>query len=299
MSERPPTSMKHRATVTADAKRYLQTISKVPMGRGVVEYAPPLDRAEVVTIASEIVNLSITSDQNGRYYLPCPGLAMHSGGKSARRDCEFMPDGAPTLRCFHTSCGAVLDEINRSIRSACGKAKVRKFSDATARATKAAEALTIGFDMAEADARVILNDWALTCTPPINSGDIAAGLKSARASYRRAPESAGCLLNGNSMPAAISPPRPPSGEKVSVVSGGCSMSKPTASQGVQREEPIYLGELGALAKQAREMIDDYEYGYGCKPAAFLVGTSYLGPIPERLCGIPTDRWDNKVHTCTG
>lgn len=235
MSERQPHSMKTRMDKTADAKRYLRTISKVPMGQGVVEYAPPLDRSEVLDIASGIINVSLTSDRSGRYYLPCPGLSMHSGGKSARKDCEFMPDGAPTLRCFHESCGAVLDELNRSVRSACGKAKVRKFTDSTARATQAAQALTIGFDMPEADARVILNEWAATCTPPINSGDIVSGLKSAKEAYNRSPESVGCMLDGGSMPAAPSSPRPPRSEKVSVMSEGCAMSKPVASQGVRRE----------------------------------------------------------------
>ncbi len=299
MSKRPPSSLKSRTTATADAKRYLRTISKVPMGKGVVEYAPPLDRSEVLDIASGIVNLSLTSDRAGRYYLPCPGLSMHSGGKSARKDCEFMPDGAPTLRCFHESCSAVLDELNRSIRSACGKAKVRKFTDATARATKAAEALLIGFDMAEADAKVILNEWAASCTPPINSGDIVAGLKSARVAYNRSTDSVGCLLDGGSMPAALTSPHPPRGEKVSVMSGGVAMSKPVASQGVRREEPIYIGAVGNLAKAAREKIEAFEEDNGCRPHTFLVGTVHAGTFPERIAGLPAERWDHQEHSVIG
>ena len=296
---RPPSSMKSRTKATADAKRYLRTISKVPMGQGVVEYAPPLDRSEVLDIASGIINVSLTSDRAGRYYLPCPGLSMHSGGKSARKDCEFMPDGAPTLRCFHESCSAVLDELNRAVRSACGKAKVRKFTDATARATKAAEALLIGFDMPEADAKVILNEWAASCTPPISSGDIVSGLKSAKVAYNRAPESAGCMLEGGAMPAASTSPYSPQGEKVSVMSGGLAISKPSAAQGVRREEPIYIGAIGKLAKEAKQIITDYEENYGKRPITFLVGTSHVGSFPARLAGLPAERHDYQEHSVIG
>ncbi len=291
--------MKARMDKTADAKRYLRTISKVPMGKGVVEYAPPLDRSEVLDIASGVIDVSLASDNAGRYYLPCPGQTMHSNGKSARRDCEFMPDGAPTLRCFHESCSAVLDELNRSIRSACGKAKVRKFTDSTARATQAAKALIIGFDIPEADARVILNEWAAGCTPPISSGDIVSGLRSAKLAYNRSPESVGCMLDGGTMPAAPTSPRPPRGEKVSVMSGGSAMSKPSAAQGVRREEPIYIGAIGKLAKEAKQIITDYEENYGKRPITFLVGTSHVGSFPARLAGLPAERHDHQEHTVIG
>jgi hypothetical protein len=299
MSNRPPTSLKTRTSAAADAARYLRTISTVPMGRGMVEYAPPLARAEVLDIASGIVNVSLTSDQMGRYYLQCPGISMHSGGKGARRDCEFMPDGAPTLRCFHESCGAALDELNRSIRSACGKAKVRKFTDSTARATQAAKALLIGFDMAEADARVILNEWGSGCTPPISSGDILSGLKSAQVAYNRSPESVGCMLDGGSMPSAPSSPRPPRGDQVSVMSGVAAMSKPAASQGVRREEPIYIGAIGALAKAARQIAADYEDNHGRRAITFLVGTAHVGAFPARLAGMPAERHDHQEHSVIG
>lgn len=299
MSNRPPSSMKSRTTATANAKRYLRTISSVPMGKGVVEYAPPLARSEVLDIASGVINVSLTSDRVGRYYLPCPGLSMHSAGKAGRKDCEFMPDGAPTLRCFHESCGGVLDELNRAVRSACGKAKVRKFTDSTARAIKAAEALLIGFDMTEADARVILNEWAASCTPPINSGDIVSGLKSAKVAYNRSPESVGCMLDGGSMPAAPSSPRPPRGDQVSVMSGGVAMSKPSASGGVRREEPIYIGAIGALAKAAKQIAADYEENYGKRPITFLVGTVHVGSFPARLAGLPAERHDHQEHTVIG
>lgn len=299
MSNRPPSSMRTRLDKTTNAKRYLQTISKVPMGAGVVEYAPPLDRSEVLDIASGVIDVSLASDNAGRYYLPCPGQTMHSNGKSARRDCEFMPDGAPTLRCFHESCSAVLDELNRSIRSACGKAKVRKFTDSTARATQAAKALIIGFDIPEADARVILNEWAAGCTPPISSGDIVSGLRSAKLAYNRSPESVGCLATGGAMPAALTSPRPPPAGKVSGMSHAVSMSKPQPGRGVRREEPIYIGAIGALAKAAKQIATEYEENYGKRPITFLVGTSHVGSFPARLAGLPAERHNHQEHSVIG
>lgn len=50
-------------------------------------------------------------------YATCPGAAKHSkvGGK---RDFRVVLDGAPTAYCFHTSCGAEVDEFNRELRRA-------------------------------------------------------------------------------------------------------------------------------------------------------------------------------------
>lgn len=302
MSERPPQSMAARTEKKVRARAYLKTISKVPMGRGVVHYAPPLERSEVLTIASEILQLDLSSDRSGRYYLTCPGSSLHSGGKNARRDCEFLPDGAPTLRCFHESCSGVLDEMNRTIRSACGKAKVRKFTDSTARATKAAEALLIGFAMSDAEAESLLSEWARSCDPQIPSADLSAALKSAKRSLdRTSADNVGCLLHGGSMPAAINSPRPLREEKLSDVSSVArpSASKPGATQGVGAEQPIYLGPLGKLAKQARNLIEAFEDDYGYRPARLLVGTSFTGELPARIAGLPAERWDHREHSVMG
>lgn len=302
MSNRPPQSLKTRADKTESARRYLKTISKLPMGSGVVEYAPPLEVSEVIDIASAILQVSLSADQDGRYYLTCPGAGSHSGGKNARRDCEFMPDGAPTLRCFHESCEDVRDELNRTIRSACGKAKVKKFTDFQARAIKAAEALLIGYDLSDDEAKALLKEWAQGCDPQIPFADLSAGFKSAKRSYTRADSDAvGCLLQGRSMPARLTSPQPPLGEKLSVVSGAelTSVSRPKPQGGVGLQEPIYVGALGQLAKEARQLVEDYQENYGYRPHTILVGSIYEGVVPARLVGIPAERWKNREHSVVG
>jgi hypothetical protein len=301
MSKRPPQSMKSRMDKLDHARRFLKTISKMPMGGSVVEYAPPLERAEVLAIASDILRVSLTPDQNGRYFLTCPGVASHSGGKSARRDCEFLPDGAPTLRCFHESCDGARRELNFSIRSACGKAKVRQFTDFQARATKAAEALLIGYDLSDDDAKALLNEWARGCEPQIPAADLSAGFKSAKRSYGRADaNTVGCLLQGRSMPARLaSSPRPPQEGKLSVVSAQTSVAQSKPQGGVGLQEPIYVGALGKLAKEVRRMVEDYQGGYGKRPHTILVGTSYEGKVPARLVGISAERWKGRGHSVVG
>ncbi len=55
-------------------------------------------------------------------FAPCPGCHLHNGA-SGRRDFQVMLEGAPTGRCFHTSCGAAVDEFNAKLRSMIGKAE--------------------------------------------------------------------------------------------------------------------------------------------------------------------------------
>ena len=45
----------------------------------------------------------------------CPGEALHTH-QSGRKDCRVHLDGAPTIHCFHTSCGAAVSEANRRLR---------------------------------------------------------------------------------------------------------------------------------------------------------------------------------------
>jgi len=300
MSERPPQSLKARTDKVDSAKRYLRSIPKIPMGSGVATYAPPLETHAVVKIAAEILQSDLSPDRNGRYYLPCPGIAMHSGGKSGRRDCEFMPNGAPTLRCFHASCEAVLKEVNFTIRSACGKAKVQKFTDSRSRATRAAEGLLIGFDMSDAQAKSLLDEWARSCTPQISPADLSAAITSAKRSYARAaPDAVGCALSGGTVPARLTSPPPPQGRELSVVSAPVSTAKAKHSGGVGVQEPIYIGKLGALAKSARGLIDAYEDDYGIRPHTILVGTDYEGDLPARLAGIKAERWSHRENSVLG
>ena len=300
MSERPPQSLKARTDKVESAKRYLKSIPQIPMGSGVATYAPPLETHEVIKIAAEILQSDLSLDRNGRYYLPCPGISMHSGGKGGRRDCEFMPQGAPTLRCFHESCEAVLKEVNFTIRSTCGKAKVQKFTDARSRATRAAEGLLIGFDMSDAEARPLLDEWARSCSPQISPADLSAAITSAKRSYARAaPDAVGCALSGGTVPARLTSPHPPQERELSVVSAPVSTAKAKPAGGVGVQEPIYIGRLGALAKAARAMIDAYENEYGIRPHTILVGSDYDGEVPARLAGIKAERWSQRENSVIG
>ena len=37
-------------------------------------------------------------------FCPCPGQTLHTH-RTGRKDCRVNVDGAPTIHCFHSSCG--------------------------------------------------------------------------------------------------------------------------------------------------------------------------------------------------
>jgi hypothetical protein len=45
----------------------------------------------------------------------CPGEALHTH-KTGKKDCRINVDGAPTIYCFHASCGPAVAEANRRLR---------------------------------------------------------------------------------------------------------------------------------------------------------------------------------------
>jgi hypothetical protein len=53
---------------------------------------------------------------------PCPGRHLH-GNASGRRDFKIILTGAPTAKCFHTSCSSLIEEFNWKLRSEIGKAE--------------------------------------------------------------------------------------------------------------------------------------------------------------------------------
>lgn len=56
-------------------------------------------------------------------FAPCPGKHLHNSA-GGRRDFQIvLESGAPTARCFHQSCVAVVDEFNAKLRSAIGRAE--------------------------------------------------------------------------------------------------------------------------------------------------------------------------------
>ena len=54
------------------------------------------------------------------YLEPCPGQHLHTAG-NAERDCKIDLDRVPTTHCFHDHCRAIIDAINRELRSRIGK----------------------------------------------------------------------------------------------------------------------------------------------------------------------------------
>lgn len=54
-------------------------------------------------------------DENG--YAPCPGIDRHTKG-AGDRDFRVILTGAPTGFCFHSSCGAEVEEFNEKLRKA-------------------------------------------------------------------------------------------------------------------------------------------------------------------------------------
>lgn len=64
--------------------------------------------------------LGVPLDDGG--FAPCPGSHLHNG-KTGRRDFRVILEGAPSGSCFHTSCGAVVEDFNFKLRSAIGRAE--------------------------------------------------------------------------------------------------------------------------------------------------------------------------------
>ena len=150
------------------------------------------------------------------------------------------------------------------------------------------------------EAKPLLSEWARSCHPPISRTDLSAALKSAkRALERAAADTVGCLLRGKAMPAATNPPHPPQGVKWSVVPSTASISKPGATQGIGYEQPIYLGPLGELAKEVRELIENFEDDYGYRPSRILIGTSFSGELPIHIAELPVERWRKRGHSVVG
>lgn len=52
-------------------------------------------------------------------YCRCPGRALHTG-PDGKKDCRVHLDGAPSIHCFHVSCGDVVARANKELRRALG-----------------------------------------------------------------------------------------------------------------------------------------------------------------------------------
>jgi hypothetical protein len=55
-------------------------------------------------------------------YCRCPGADLHTN-PNGPRDCRVIVSGAPTVYCLHSSCAGAVEDANRRLRSAIGKAE--------------------------------------------------------------------------------------------------------------------------------------------------------------------------------
>ncbi|MEY2598389.1 MAG: hypothetical protein RLZZ142_648 [Verrucomicrobiota bacterium] len=95
-----------------------------------ITYTPPAARsqgadltaAEARSIAAQFWAIEWESDTHG--FMPCPGAHLHST-RNGKRDCKIhvCNDGKPpTIHCLHSSCSAVIEAANKTLRSALGRA---------------------------------------------------------------------------------------------------------------------------------------------------------------------------------
>jgi hypothetical protein len=67
----------------------------------------------------------ITWTESDTGYCRCPGLDLHTN-PNGPRDCRVIVSGVPTIHCLHSSCAGAVEDANRRLRSAIGKAEYLK-----------------------------------------------------------------------------------------------------------------------------------------------------------------------------
>lgn len=287
----PKTAHKGPMPIEERAKRFLASYAKSG-GKRRAKAFRKLGEMEQCRIAEEVTGESLKPARDGIYYLTCPGVAFHSN-KSGRRDCRFTPgDGghnartaAPSLKCLHQSCSTVIEELNRRIRSECGKASVEYITDHGSNLNNAAAALIIGFDLGEEKALRLLVEWGKSCTPTHTALACGNSISAALAAYKKNPDEVGFLLK-TARPqtgAATTPPTSPE-----IKRNASFASAPSVPAVEPAPQPIYLGAKGKVAKIARSMIDNYRDDYGIEPTTILIGHDQPD-VGSTLCGLPVER----------
>ena len=279
------------------AKRFLASYSKHGGKRRAKSFRKVGER-EQCQIASQILGETLTAARDGVYYLKCPGVAFHTG-KDGRRDCRFTPgDGgfnkrtaAPSLCCMHQSCGAVIEEMNRKIRSEIGKAAVEYITDHGSVLNNAAAHLVIGMDIAPETAQKLLVEWGKTCTPVHTALACGRAVAAAEEAYKKHPDEVGYLLKQASAArttsgrgASNTPPNPQLIKNTSLASASNETAPPVAPA----SGPIYLGAKGKIAQQARTMIECYRDDHGIDPTTVLLGPDQP-EVSGLICGLPVER----------
>jgi len=75
-------------------------------------------------IAESLLGL-VTWTEPDTGYCRCPGVELHTNPNHPR-DCRVIVSGAPTIYCVHSSCAGAVEDANRRLRSAIGKAECAK-----------------------------------------------------------------------------------------------------------------------------------------------------------------------------
>lgn len=78
--------------------------------------------SENLTIRRQIAESLLGAALDDQGFAPCPGRHLHNLS-TGRRDFQVMLNGAPTGRCFHTSCIDAVADFNAQLRSMIGKAE--------------------------------------------------------------------------------------------------------------------------------------------------------------------------------
>lgn len=285
----PDTKQRGPMPIEERAKRFLASYSKHGGTRRAKSFKK-LGEMEQCRIVEQFLGEPLKAARDGVYYLTCPGVSFHSN-KSGRRDCRFTPgDGghnprtaAPALHCVHQSCGTVIEEMNRKIRSEIGKASVEYLTDHGSVLNNAAAALIIGFDMNELKAHKILVAWGKTCTPIHTSAACGSAISAALAAYKKKPDEVGYLLNSARSGGRASAASPTTPSIIRRTSFASAPSQPQADS-EPFGQPIYLGVKGKVAKQAWAVIEAYRDDYGEEPTVLLLGPDQPD-VGSTLCGL--------------
>lgn len=287
------------------AKRFLASFSKHGSKRRAKSFRK-LGEMEQCSIAGGVIGEMLKPDNSGHYYLQCPGIQFH-GNKSGRRDCRFTPGdngssprtAAPSLKCLHQSCGAIIDEMNRKIRSECGKASVEYMTDHGSALNNAAAALIIGFDLPELKALDLLSAWNKTCTPTRTPLEVQRSIATAMDARAKAPAEVGYLLKRARLDRTSSPSTPPTFSAESYESAAELGERAAIDVPELPTEPIYLGARGRIARIVKDKIQAMSDD-GYTPSVVMLGPDQPANITGKMCGLPIQRGEiDGIHVYGG
>lgn len=99
-----------------------------------------------------------------RGFVVCPGRSLHTTG-DAKRDCEVLLDGAPTIHCLHQHCAGIVAGVNHELRSQVGKAESGSASIFGRRGSVSAEYQPDEVEQEEPDPAITAPAWPKPLAP--------------------------------------------------------------------------------------------------------------------------------------